>query len=153
MNNVCVCAEVCNPFIGMHAAVFRPVAPAAGAAAASAASAPASSSASAAASASPHKGKRKAGSAVPDSDSASHSDKKQHTTASASSAGGSGGVVSWRASECLSVGEALHLYTAGAAYCAGAEQRLGKLEPGFAADWYVALHFVLHCAPLCCAVS
>lgn len=41
------------------------------------------------------------------------------------------------ASQQLSFEEALALYTTGASYAAKAEQRLGRLEPGFAADFTV----------------
>ena len=40
----------------------------------------------------------------------------------------------WRPSECLSVSQALHLYTSGAAYACQRENQLGALRVGAAAD-------------------
>ncbi|CAM9328187.1 unnamed protein product, partial [Choristocarpus tenellus] len=40
----------------------------------------------------------------------------------------------FHSSECLTVGEAVWLYTVGAAIAAGEERHLGRLEPGFLAD-------------------
>lgn len=40
----------------------------------------------------------------------------------------------WRPEECTSVGQALHMYTAGAAYACGREGRMGQLRCGFDAD-------------------
>ena len=39
--------------------------------------------------------------------------------------------------QCLTFEEALALYTTEAAYAAGAEQKLGRLEPGFLADFVI----------------
>jgi predicted amidohydrolase YtcJ len=43
----------------------------------------------------------------------------------------------FRPSECLSFAQALWMYTAGAAYCAGAERTMGLLAPGYVADFVV----------------
>ena len=43
----------------------------------------------------------------------------------------------FRAEECLSFSEALWLYTIGAAYAAGSEGFLGRLEVGYAADFVI----------------
>jgi predicted amidohydrolase YtcJ len=43
----------------------------------------------------------------------------------------------WHPEQRLSVDEALHAYTTGAAYAAGMEDRLGKLAPGYLADLLV----------------
>lgn len=50
---------------------------------------------------------------------------------------GAPGPAGWRAEQCLSLEEALHAYTEGAAYAAGLETRLGRLAPGYLADLLV----------------
>lgn len=50
---------------------------------------------------------------------------------------GADGLRRWHADQCLSFAEAVHLYTAGAAYCAGADASLGRLLPGYRADFTV----------------
>lgn len=40
----------------------------------------------------------------------------------------------WRPEECLSISEALHLYTSAAAFACSREQDLGFIRPGFPAD-------------------
>jgi len=45
--------------------------------------------------------------------------------------------VNHRPEECLTVREALDLYTLGGAYGAMQEHRLGRLQPGFQADFVV----------------
>ena len=44
---------------------------------------------------------------------------------------------SWKREECLDVRQALELYTADGAYCAGAERELGVLAAGYVADFVV----------------
>jgi predicted amidohydrolase YtcJ len=46
------------------------------------------------------------------------------------------GVTKWRAEECLSLEQALHIYGSGAAYALGADEEkfIGKIHPGWAAD-------------------
>ena len=39
--------------------------------------------------------------------------------------------------QCLTFDEAMALYTTEAAYAAGVEQKLGRLEPGFLADFVI----------------
>lgn len=50
---------------------------------------------------------------------------------------GTPGPDGWYPSQKLSLSEALHAYTGGAAYAAGMEDRLGKLAPGFLADMLI----------------
>jgi len=40
-----------------------------------------------------------------------------------------------RPEECLTLGEALDMYTLGGAYAAMQEHRLGRLQPGYQADF------------------
>lgn len=86
-------AEVANPLLGMHAAIFRPLqqyeTSAVGVSAACASSAPLSP-------------------LLPSQQ--------------------------WRPEECVSVGQALHMYTTGAAYACSREERMGQLRPGWDAD-------------------
>jgi len=93
--------EVANPLLGMHAAIFRPLAQYdAGALAAAGASASASASASS------------SGAPLSPPSPAQQ----------------------WRPEECVSVGQALHMYTIGAAYACAREYRLGQLRRCWAAD-------------------
>lgn len=43
----------------------------------------------------------------------------------------------WMPDQCLTFDEAMQIYTTEAAYAAGAEQKLGRLEPGFLADFVI----------------
>ena len=61
---------------------------------------------------------------------------------------GSPGPDGWYPTQRLSLNEALYGYTAGAAYAAGLENRLGKLAPGYLADLVV-----LDRDPFSCAVD
>ncbi|HLE15577.1 MAG TPA: amidohydrolase [Anaerolineales bacterium] len=61
---------------------------------------------------------------------------------------GSPGEDGWYPAQRLKLEEALHAYTAGAAYAAGLEQRLGMLAPGYLADL-----IVLDTDPFTCAVE
>lgn len=47
------------------------------------------------------------------------------------------GVVSWRPEECLTFDEAVHIYTVGSAYAVSSEHVLGKLRPGWRADFVI----------------
>jgi predicted amidohydrolase YtcJ len=50
---------------------------------------------------------------------------------------GSPGPQGWHPEQRLSLAQAIHAYTTGAAYAAGCEDRLGKLAPGYLADLLV----------------
>ena len=52
-------------------------------------------------------------------------------------ADGSPSIDGWYPEQKLTLAEALHAYTSGAAYAANAENRLGKIAPGFLADMIV----------------
>jgi predicted amidohydrolase YtcJ len=60
---------------------------------------------------------------------------------------GSPGPDGWYPDARLSVAEALHGFTSGAAYAAGMEDRLGQLAPGFLADLVVMGHDIFSVAP------
>ena len=47
---------------------------------------------------------------------------------------------SWQPQQCVTLEEALHAYTTGAAYSAGCETWLGRLSPGYTADLVVLSH-------------
>lgn len=49
------------------------------------------------------------------------------------------GVTKWRENECLSLEQALHIYGPGAAYALGADEEkfIGKIQPGWAADFTI----------------
>ena len=53
----------------------------------------------------------------------------------------------WYPEQRLTLSEALHAYTTGAAYAAHAEGRLGRLAPGFAADLIVLKRDPFACHP------
>jgi predicted amidohydrolase YtcJ len=59
---------------------------------------------------------------------------------------GSPGTEGWYQQEKLTLHEALEAYTAGAAYLAGMENRLGKLKPGYLADLIVLDRDPFNCA-------
>jgi hypothetical protein len=58
---------------------------------------------------------------------------------------GSPGPEGWYSSQRLTMTEALHGFTVGAAYAAGLENCLGKLAPGFLADLIVLNEDLFHC--------
>lgn len=58
---------------------------------------------------------------------------------------GSPGPEGWYSSQRLTMTEALHGFTVGAAYAAGLENCLGKLAPGFLADLLVLNEDLFHC--------
>jgi predicted amidohydrolase YtcJ len=62
-------------------------------------------------------------------------------------ADGSPSVPGWHPEQRLSVDEALHAYTTGAAFAAGMEDRLGKLAPGFLADLLILNEDPFTCSP------
>lgn len=53
----------------------------------------------------------------------------------------------WYPEQRLALREALHAYTLGAAYCAGMEHRLGRLQPGYLADLIVLEQDPFHLHP------
>jgi predicted amidohydrolase YtcJ len=57
-----------------------------------------------------------------------------HAAVTRRRADGSPGAEGWYPAQRLSLAEALHGFTAGAAYAAGMEDRLGRLAPGYLAD-------------------
>lgn len=63
---------------------------------------------------------------------------------------GSPGPEGWRSGRNgrLSVAEAVHGFTIGPAYAAGAEDRLGRLAPGFLADLIILEQDIFTCAPM-----
>ncbi len=62
-------------------------------------------------------------------------------------ADGAPGPEGWRGEQRLSLAEALSGFTAGAAYAAGMEDRLGQLAPGFYADLIVLAKDLFTCHP------
>jgi len=60
-----------------------------------------------------------------------------HASVTRRRADGSPGAQGWRAEQRLTLMEALHAFTQGAAYAAGMEDRLGRLAPGYLADLIV----------------
>ena len=50
---------------------------------------------------------------------------------------GEDGAAAFHPEQCVSLGEALHAYTQGAAYAEGAESWKGRIQPGFVADFVV----------------
>jgi hypothetical protein len=70
-----------------------------------------------------------------------------HAAVTRRRADGSPGEAGWYPAERLSVMEALRGFTAGAAYAAGMEDRLGRLSPGTLADLIVLNADPFRCAP------
>jgi predicted amidohydrolase YtcJ len=60
---------------------------------------------------------------------------------------GSPGPEGWYPEQRLSLQEALHGYTQGAAYAAGMEGSLGKLVPGYLADLLILNTDIFNCKP------
>jgi hypothetical protein len=71
-----------------------------------------------------------------------------HAAATRRRADGTPASDGWHPEQKLSVEEAVHAYTAGAAYAVGLEERLGKLEPGMYADLTVLSQDVFAINPL-----
>ena len=53
----------------------------------------------------------------------------------------------WHPEQCLTVDDALHAYTTGAAFAAGMEDKLGKLSPGYLADLLILNENPYTCSP------
>jgi predicted amidohydrolase YtcJ len=70
-----------------------------------------------------------------------------HAAVTRKRADGTPSAQGWYPEQCLSVDEALHAYTTGAAYAAGMEDRLGKLAPGYLADLLILNKNPYTCAP------
>ncbi len=70
-----------------------------------------------------------------------------HAAVTRRRADGSPGVDGWYPAQRLTLAEALHGYTAGAAYAAGMEDRLGRLAPGYLADLIVLETDPFRCNP------
>jgi len=64
---------------------------------------------------------------------------------------GSPGPAGWYPEQRLTVAEAVHAYTMGAAYAAGMEDRLGSLAPGKLADLVVVDRDIFTCEPMAIA--
>jgi len=70
-----------------------------------------------------------------------------HAAVTRRRADGTPGEQGWRPEQRLSLMEALHGYTSGAAYAAGMEVRLGRLAPGYLADLIVLRIDPFECSP------
>jgi predicted amidohydrolase YtcJ len=70
-----------------------------------------------------------------------------HAAVTRQRADGLPGVEGWRPEQRLSLLEAMHGFTTGAAYAAGMEDRLGKLAPGYLADLLVLAADPFTCTP------
>jgi hypothetical protein len=70
-----------------------------------------------------------------------------HAAVTRHRADGTPGSQGWYPAQRLSVAEAFQAYTAGAAYAAGMEDRLGRLAPGYWADLLVLEADPFTCAP------
>lgn len=70
-----------------------------------------------------------------------------HAAVTRRRADGSPGVDGWYPAARVSVAEAVHAYTVGAAYAAGMEDRLGRLAPGCLADLIVLDRDIYHIPP------
>lgn len=71
-----------------------------------------------------------------------------HAAVTRRCADGSPGPEGWYPEQRLTVGEAVHAYTLGAAYAVGLEDRLGSLSPGKLADLVVLDRDIFTCDPM-----
>jgi predicted amidohydrolase YtcJ len=70
-----------------------------------------------------------------------------HAAVTRRRADGSPSAQGWYPEQRLTVGEAIHAFTTGAAYAAGMEDHLGKLAPGYLADLLILNDDPYSCPP------